>query len=122
MTYIVGVDIGGTFTDLAVQDEATGEVRVMKVPSTPTDQSVGLLRGLEALELEAKRIGLELFEENPDGKAWFMLSMSLWHVGEKAEARRLFDESVAWQEEHLPDSPLLKRQRQEAAELLGLQP
>ena len=51
-----------------------------------------------------------------------MLAMCHWQLGEKTEARRLFDESVAWQEENLPDSPLLKRQRQEAAELLGLQP
>ena len=65
-----------------------------------------------------KRIGLELYEEDPDS-AWYMLVMSLWQLGEKTEARRLFEESVAWQEEHLPDHPRMKRERQETAELLG---
>ncbi len=60
MAFIVGVDIGGTFTDLAVQDETTGEVRVMKVPSTPGDQSVGMMRGLEAMDLAAEEIALIL--------------------------------------------------------------
>ena len=58
MSLLVGVDIGGTFTDLVMQDEATGEVRVAKVPSTPQDPSVGLVRGLEALEVPFDRIGL----------------------------------------------------------------
>ena len=31
---VVGVDVGGTFTDLFVLDEHTGEARVIKVPST----------------------------------------------------------------------------------------
>ena len=68
---------------------------------------------------EAKRTYLELFEENPEN-VWFNLAMCHWHLGEKIEARRFFDESVAWQEERLPDSPHLNRQRQEAAELLGV--
>jgi N-methylhydantoinase A len=33
-TKLVGVDVGGTFTDLVCVDEATGEVRVAKVPTT----------------------------------------------------------------------------------------
>jgi N-methylhydantoinase A len=31
---VVGVDVGGTFTDLVLFDEATGAVRVAKVPTT----------------------------------------------------------------------------------------
>ena len=31
---VIGVDVGGTFTDLFVLDEATGAVRIVKVPST----------------------------------------------------------------------------------------
>jgi N-methylhydantoinase A len=47
--HIVGIDVGGTFTDLVWLDEASGTVTTAKVPSTPADQSVGLLHGLEAL-------------------------------------------------------------------------
>src|SRR5689334_12470049 len=36
-TLLVGVDVGGTFTDLVAFDPATGELRVVKVPSTPPD-------------------------------------------------------------------------------------
>ena len=41
--YRVGVDIGGTFTDLVLFDNATGEVRMAKAPSTPGDLSKGVL-------------------------------------------------------------------------------
>jgi N-methylhydantoinase A len=41
----VGVDSGGTFTDICVVDEASGEVRVWKVPSTPADPSRAIVAG-----------------------------------------------------------------------------
>ncbi|MEC7489410.1 MAG: hydantoinase/oxoprolinase family protein [Pseudomonadota bacterium] len=47
-TSIVGVDVGGTFTDIFWLDEATGECRVEKVPSTPDDQSRGFIEGVVA--------------------------------------------------------------------------
>jgi N-methylhydantoinase A/oxoprolinase/acetone carboxylase beta subunit len=43
---VVGVDVGGTFTDVFALDEATGEARVAKVPTTRPDQSAGFLRGI----------------------------------------------------------------------------
>ena len=63
-----------------------------------------------------------MFGENPDGNEWFPLAMSLWHLGEKTEARRFYDRSVTWMEERRPNDPELVRLRQEAAELLGIQP
>jgi N-methylhydantoinase A len=48
MSRVVGVDVGGTFTDL-VSVETTGEVRIAKVPTTVDDQSRGFLAGLSAL-------------------------------------------------------------------------
>ncbi len=44
---IVGVDVGGTFTDVFFLNEATGGYEVAKVPSTPGDQSKGFLNGLK---------------------------------------------------------------------------
>lgn len=45
---VVGVDVGGTFTDVFLFDEASGAYRVAKVPSTPQDQAVGFIEGLSA--------------------------------------------------------------------------
>ena len=49
MTWRVGVDVGGTFTDLAAVDDAGGAVRLEKVPTTPADQSTGAVAGLTTL-------------------------------------------------------------------------
>jgi len=46
MTYRLGVDVGGTFTDLLLVDERSGQTWSAKVPSTPKDQSIGVLKGL----------------------------------------------------------------------------
>jgi N-methylhydantoinase A len=47
MAYRVGVDVGGTFTDILLVNEATGETYRAKTSSTPQDQSIGVLRGIE---------------------------------------------------------------------------
>ena len=47
-TYRIGIDIGGTFTDIALVDEA-GTVDIRKVASTPDDYSRGIAIGLGAL-------------------------------------------------------------------------
>jgi N-methylhydantoinase A len=51
---IIGVDVGGTFTDLVAID-AAGHTTFAKSLSTPQDQSVGVMAGLEEL---ARRLGL----------------------------------------------------------------
>lgn len=43
---MIGVDVGGTFTDVFVLDEATGTAQVAKVPTTRPDQSGGFLDGI----------------------------------------------------------------------------
>ena len=53
--YRVGIDIGGTFTDLILMDEATGERAIGKVLTTPQDPSVGAMQGLREL-LDARGI------------------------------------------------------------------
>ena len=48
---ILGVDVGGTFTDLLLADPASGGFRIAKVSSTPADQSDGFMDGLSALAI-----------------------------------------------------------------------
>ncbi|TPQ34834.1 hypothetical protein C2U70_15905, partial [Bradyrhizobium guangdongense] len=45
---IIGVDVGGTFTDLVAID-AAGHTTFAKSPSTPQDQSIGVMAGLDEL-------------------------------------------------------------------------
>jgi N-methylhydantoinase A len=47
--YRVTVDTGGTFSDFVYLNEATGEISIAKVPSTPDDPSRAILAGVEAL-------------------------------------------------------------------------
>ncbi|QIE56151.1 hydantoinase/oxoprolinase family protein [Pikeienuella piscinae] len=47
---IVGVDVGGTFTDLVLIDGETGAVRLAKAPSTPDNQAFGVLAALDEAE------------------------------------------------------------------------
>ncbi|HEY3009709.1 MAG TPA: hydantoinase/oxoprolinase family protein, partial [Micromonosporaceae bacterium] len=44
----VGVDTGGTFTDVVALDDETGELAVVKTPSTPADPAIGFLTGVRA--------------------------------------------------------------------------
>ena len=46
-TWRVGIDIGGTFTDAALVDAETGQVRVVKVLTTPDDPARGFMSALE---------------------------------------------------------------------------
>jgi N-methylhydantoinase A len=46
MSYRLGVDVGGTFTDLLLIDEESGATYTAKVPSTPQDSSIGVLNGI----------------------------------------------------------------------------
>ncbi len=47
--YVIGVDVGGTFTDVFAWDEAAGRVTTTKVPSTRGDQSKGFIEGIGQL-------------------------------------------------------------------------
>jgi len=49
MSYRLGVDVGGTFTDLLLINEETGETFTAKVPSTPSDSSIGVLNGVQRI-------------------------------------------------------------------------
>jgi N-methylhydantoinase A len=53
---VVGVDIGGTFTDVVLFDDTTGERRVTKVPSRPGAEEESVLQGLQLLGVETAQV------------------------------------------------------------------
>jgi len=57
MTYRLAVDVGGTFTDLAIYNVDTGALEFAKTPSTPADQTEGVIRGVREL---AERLDVSL--------------------------------------------------------------
>jgi N-methylhydantoinase A len=59
MSYRLGVDVGGTFTDVLLVEEGTGQTWRAKTASTPADQSIGVLSGIAKACAEA---GIELSE------------------------------------------------------------
>lgn len=63
MGFRVGVDIGGTFADFAVLDEASGEVSTLKVLTTPDTPGAEVIAGLEGI---AQRFAIA-----PGAIAWF---------------------------------------------------
>jgi N-methylhydantoinase A len=54
--FIVGIDVGGTFTDLTAVDDATGRVVVTKVPSRPRNEAAAVLDGLAALGIAPRDV------------------------------------------------------------------
>jgi N-methylhydantoinase A len=50
-TLAVGVDVGGTFTDLFVLDESTGRASIVKVPSTRGAEAQGFMNGLARIDI-----------------------------------------------------------------------
>ena len=47
----VGVDVGGTFTDIFVYDEESGETVSAKVPTTPENQAIGVMQSVETADV-----------------------------------------------------------------------
>lgn len=58
MAHLIGVDVGGTNTDLVFVDTETNELRVAKVPSTPANQADGLMHGIDNLGVPLKDVDL----------------------------------------------------------------
>jgi len=61
--YRIGVDVGGTFTDFVLLDEATGQVRFHKVPSTPRDPAAAIAQGVREM--------LDRWQATPDAVSFF---------------------------------------------------
>ncbi len=65
MTYLLGVDVGGTFTDFLLVDEG-GDTKIYKTPTTPQDPAIGTIKGLEGLAKEVGEATLKDFLSQVD--------------------------------------------------------
>ena len=57
-TWIAGIDVGGTFTDLIAIDGASGAVRLAKVPTTVHNQAFGVMAAIESAGLDLAQLAL----------------------------------------------------------------
>ena len=55
---LIGVDVGGTFTDLVRLDPATGKVRLAKVASTTQNQAFGVMQALTQADTQLAEVAL----------------------------------------------------------------
>ncbi|XDZ66350.1 hydantoinase/oxoprolinase family protein [Alphaproteobacteria bacterium LSUCC0684] len=55
---LIGVDVGGTFTDLVRLDQASGAVRLAKVASTLDNQAFGVMNAVAEADSDLKRVAL----------------------------------------------------------------
>ncbi|MEM6462573.1 MAG: hydantoinase/oxoprolinase family protein [Pseudomonadota bacterium] len=58
--WIIGVDVGGTFTDFSARNVVTGEAQIHKRPSTPDDPSRAIVEGLNELKQKTGIVGSEI--------------------------------------------------------------
>ena len=56
--WVVGVDVGGTFTDLFVLDEQNGTARIVKVPSTRGEEARGFMNGIQKISEDGSASGV----------------------------------------------------------------
>lgn len=61
-SFHLGVDVGGTFTDLVLYDESTRRIHVHKLPSTPADPAVAIVQGVREICAQADTRPSELSE------------------------------------------------------------
>lgn len=52
----VAVDVGGTFTDVCVMDEETGQIRIEKTPSTPDDPMRAIMTGVSDAQVDLSQV------------------------------------------------------------------
>jgi N-methylhydantoinase A len=55
---IIGVDVGGTFTDLVMVDATTGQLRIAKTPTTLNNQAYGVLNALQEADVDLTDVDL----------------------------------------------------------------
>ncbi|MBH0238355.1 hydantoinase/oxoprolinase family protein [Methylobrevis albus] len=101
----VGIDIGGTFTDIVVFDEATGAVTRSKTPSTPEAPEEGFLAALAAVGVPIDEIGTlvhgttivtNLILERKGGRTALITTRGFRDVLEIMRATRPLPYDLAW--------------------------
>jgi N-methylhydantoinase A len=119
--YRIGIDVGGTFTDFVLVRPG-GEVLLWKEPTTLTDQSVGVMRGLECraqvegLELHAFLADTDLIVHGTTTADNTMIEMSGASTGlltteghrDEIEIRRGYKEEI-WDPAFPPPVPIARR-------------
>ena len=58
LSWIAGIDVGGTFTDLIAIEAVSGAVRLAKVPTTPQNQAFGVIAAIESAGLDLAELAL----------------------------------------------------------------
>ena len=129
MTYRIGVDIGGTFTDFALFDEGGGRIAVYKQLTTPNDPSVAVLDGAAALldredvamvDVESIAHGTTLVTnsiiERRGAKTGMLVTAGFRDLLDMGFEQRydLFDLRLTW-----PDPLVPRRLRREVRERIG---
>jgi N-methylhydantoinase A len=113
---MVGVDVGGTFTDAVVYDDASGELRWAKAPSTPAAPAQGVLAALARNDTDlagAERfvhgitIGTNAILERKGARVWMLVTAGFRDTLEIARTNR----SVLYDIKTLKPEPLVPRAR-----------
>jgi N-methylhydantoinase A len=112
----VGVDVGGTFTDVVVYDEATGALDVAKSPTTATDPALGLLNALAKLKValpatgrvvHGTTIGTNAILERTGATVWMLTTRGFRDTLEIARTNR----TVLYDIRARKPAPLVERHR-----------
>jgi N-methylhydantoinase A len=112
----VGVDVGGTFTDVVVYDEATGALEVGKSPTVPADPTAGFLNGFEKLGValgetgrvvHGTTIATNAILERRGATVWVITSRGFRDTLEIARTNR----TVLYDIRALKPAPLVPRER-----------
>ena len=129
LTWRLGVDIGGTFTDFALFDESGSEIAVLKRLTTPADPSIAVIEGTAALlqredvpmaEVESIAHGTTLVTnaviERRGAKTGMLVTAGFRDILDMGFEQRydLFDLRLTW-----PDPLVPRRLRREVPERVG---
>ena len=113
MRYLVGVDIGGTFTDFVAYDRETAAVKVWKNASTPREPIEGVLTGLTELgetgDIEHLRLGTTIATnallERKGGKVAYVTTQGFKDIPFIQRGNRRAHYDMSW----IKTKPLVKR-------------